>query len=223
MLLSSVCAIYSLGNCRPLAVVPKVAFAVLWASAHVIALAPTMQDMGGFSPPLLKMEILSGELAASALSLARLCLSFTGYPWPSAVGIFSVQNAWNKLKVMSQPIRGRFSQHSTCTMHRVGRTAGLCWMLAGKASYKGSQEQQGAKEAKAVLGWPTLLSRWFSHIQSGMQVWQLREDGANIDPCSEDDEKPRRRVTLEWRYLTAMINHSKQQSQESQRGENGTF
>jgi len=41
--------------------------------------------------------------------------------------------------------------------------------------------------------------------QSGMQVWQSREDGANLDPCSEDDEKPRHRVTVEGRHLTVMM------------------
>jgi len=38
-----------------------------------------------------------------------------------------------------------------------------------------------------------------------MQVWQSREDGANLDPCSEDDEKPRHRVTVEGRHLTVMM------------------
>ena len=113
----------------------------------VIPLDPTRQGRAGSSPTLLKMEILSGELSASVLSLAHLFLGFTWCPWPWAVGIFSVQSTWNKLKVMSQPRRVRFSQRSTCDIQciawcKLQLSVGCLQARLPKRAVRNSMEQQ---------------------------------------------------------------------------------
>lgn len=142
--------------------------------------------MVGFSPTLLKMEILSDELVASALSLAHLFLGFIWCPWPWAVGIFPVQSAWDKLKVMSQPTRVRFSQHSTCDVQCIawGKLQGSVGCLQARIPTRAVTNSTEQRRPNLSLVYPHY------HPQSGVQVWQSREDGANLDPCSEDDEKP---------------------------------
>lgn len=77
VVLSLVCAVHSLGNCRPSAVVPAVMFRVPKASACVIPSGPsTSRTWHVFHPYFSRWK--SSQM--SRLSLAQIF--FTWWPWP---------------------------------------------------------------------------------------------------------------------------------------------
>lgn len=89
---------------------------------------------------------------------------------------------------MSQPTRVRFSQQST------GDVQCIAW---GIGCLQTSLPTRAVRDS-TVQRKPN-LSLVHPHYcpQSSVQVSQSKEDGADLDPYSEDDEKPRHRVTLE--------------------------